>query len=499
MDAINLLASIPTSFGAPAAALQPGQVVQALVLELLESGAFRLQLPQALLDVRSNVPLTPGSTVTVAIKGAGANVRLDILAQTGAGAPASAPPDLAATGPAIRRPIGEAIIVGRLPLPDTKAPATLVVRNAAPDPVTPQAAVMQAVRSAAPRQGGLAPSFADVAQAVENATLPAPVQEAAAKLLALRVPLDENLSAADVKQAMARSGVLMEARLATPAQPGASPPAPDAPAGEDLKAALLVLRQALKTWASASLAVPDARAEALPSVLSEALPGRAGVPLSAQDAEDLAKRLGALLVKASASAPAAPGPNAGPAPPYRGAPLVPQPPTPAGIPANAEPHEIAERLATQTDAALARGTLLQAASLPDAVSAEAPRGETGPRWNFEVPFAMPQGTGIVPFEVSRDGRGAPAEARGASWRARFSLDLEPIGPVHALVALTGDRVSVTLCAERLSTATQLNDSAPLLGDALRAAALEPSELSVRVGTPRAAKPAAPGRFMDRAS
>ena len=75
-----------------------------------------------------------------------------------------------------------------------------------------------------------------------------------------------------------------------------------------------------------------------------------------------------------------------------------------------------------------------------------------------------------------------------------------MGPVHALVALTGDRASVTLWAERISTATRLNDSAPMLRDALRAAELEPADFQARVGAPPvAAKQAAPGRFMDRAT
>ena len=39
----------------------------------------------------------------------------------------------------------------------------------------------------------------------------------------------------------------------------------------------------------------------------------------------------------------------------------------------------------------------------------------------------------------------------------------------------------------------------LLNDALRAAALEPSDLTVRVGTPPVMRQAAPGRFMDRAT
>ena len=65
------------------------------------------------------------------------------------------------------------------------------------------------------------------------------------------------------------------------------------------------------------------------------------------------------------------------------------------------------------------------------------------RWNFEVPFATPQGTAIAQFEVSRDGSAAKADPQARIWRARFSLDVEPMGPVHAMIALAGARASVT--------------------------------------------------------
>src|SRR2546423_10690111 len=68
--------ALPTAFGAPGTPLPAGQVVQALVLALIESDVFRLQLPQAVVDVRSDVPLTPGSTITLAVKSGGANARL---------------------------------------------------------------------------------------------------------------------------------------------------------------------------------------------------------------------------------------------------------------------------------------------------------------------------------------------------------------------------------------------------------------------------------------
>ncbi len=186
------------------------------------------------------------------------------------------------------------------------------------------------------------------------------------------------------------------------------------------------------------------------------------------------------------------------APPYRGAPLAAQAVAAPSIAPDTAPHEIAHKLIAETDGALARQTLLQVASLPDQPSH--PRAETMQRWNFEVPFATPQGTAIAQFEVSRDGSAAKADPQARIWRARFSLDVEPMGPVHAMIALAGARTSVTLWAERAATATQLNEHAPRLSEALRAAELEPADFQFRVGAPPAmAKQAAPGRFMDRAS
>ena len=140
MDSIHLpnAITLPTAFGAPGIPLQPGQIVQALVLELIESNAFKLQLPQATVDVRSDVPLNVGSTVTLAVKGAGANTRLVIYADDAPPAvqapratqaqqepqarqvpqapqalqAASVPQSLAG-----KHPVGEAVILARTPVP----------------------------------------------------------------------------------------------------------------------------------------------------------------------------------------------------------------------------------------------------------------------------------------------------------------------------------------------------------------------------------------------
>jgi hypothetical protein len=112
----------------------------------------------------------------------------------------------------------------------------------------------------------------------------------------------------------------------------------------------------------------------------------------------------------------------------------------------------------------------------------------------------PQGTAIAHFEITRDGhKGTAAEQRVQGWRVNFSLDVEPMGPIHAQVSLTGHRAAVRLWAERSAAATALRGSVGELTDALRQASLEPSEVLVRDGAPpRPLKPGA-GRFVDRAS
>jgi hypothetical protein len=188
-----------------------------------------------------------------------------------------------------------------------------------------------------------------------------------------------------------------------------------------------------------------------------------------------------------------------PAPPFRGAATVAQPTAQPSLTPDASSETIVRRLFDDTDAALARQTLLQTASLPDRADVQATRPDlTGPRWNFEIPFATPFGTSIAQFEISRDGRGTGVEAARRIWRARFSIDLEPAGPVHAIVSLTDGVTSVRMWAERPLTATRLRVNAAHLSDALRTAELEPGDIVVRLGTPPPPAQPLAGHFLDRA-
>jgi hypothetical protein len=464
LDIVSLpsLLAIPNSFGAPPSALQPGEIVDAVVVALLDNGQARLQLPDGIVDVRTAVPLTVGAKVRLAVNSTSAGLQLVVLTDANGSGRATAIPAALVTrlSAADGQPRAGADAAGAASASFEASAVEIAVSGGAGVPPPPQTAspslspaaaeaLATAVQVAAARQGGLAPLLADLEQAATGApALPAAVADAAARVLGLRVPLDANLSAADVRQALARSGLFLEARLAMPA------PMPDATGAMDLKAALLVLRQIVKSWSDGEGAAP------------------AGLPRPA----------------------AAPGPP----PPYRGAPPAAQPASPPSLSPDTPPPIAAQRLLAETDAALARRTLLQVASLPDTGKAGSPPElQRSTQWAFEIPFATGQASAIAQFEITRDGQGTAAEGR-AVWRVRFSLDVEPMGPVHALIAVLGDRAAVTLWVEREASAARLRESTGLLADALRGAELEPGDIQLRVGAPAAPRPAA-GRFLDRAS
>ncbi|MDT3686997.1 MAG: flagellar hook-length control protein FliK [Pseudorhodoplanes sp.] len=227
------------------------------------------------------------------------------------------------------------------------------------------------------------------------------------------------------------------------------------PSAGDLKSALLGLRQALQTWlapkAETSLPVP---------------------------------------------ATSAPAPAHTPAPPLRNGPTVPQPPALPGL-AALPLREAGLRLLAETDAALARHTMLQIASLPD--DPAAPRSvDNAQRLVLDIPLVTPQGTAIVQLRIERDEKRAAKGKKASVWQAMFSIDTEPLGPVHARVAMVGDTANVSLFAERGDSAAALRDNIPLLQAGLAEAAVEPGDIRCARGAP--ATPAvASGLFVDRAS
>lgn len=322
--------------------------------------------------------------------------------------------------------------------PVAPAGVSVSATSTAPPPAVglepPPSAVDVAVQAAAGRQAGLASLLADLGAALQTPGLPEPVLAAAAQVLGLQLPLAPAPTGADLRQALAQSGLFLEAQLTTVA---ASP-------GPDLKAALLTLGQALEVWLGAT--------------------------------------------------PPAPPVSRPPAPPYAGGPVRGQPPAQANLPPGAAVEIIGARLLQQTGGAVARQVLLQAASLPGSTrSADQSQGQ---QWLFEVPLATPQGAAVAQFEIARDGAHDGDAEDQPVWRARFCLHLEPMGPVHAKIALRGDRAHVSLWAENAETADRLATQSAALSDALRGDDLAAS-ISVVPGAPTVAAPRA-GRLVDQA-
>lgn len=152
---------------------------------------------------------------------------------------------------------------------------------------------------------------------------------------------------------------------------------------------------------------------------------------------------------------------------------------------------LAQNLIDKADNAIARHDILQAVSLPDT------QGDRPMRLVFDIPLQTPQGLHVAQMAIERDGRNDSDDPEQKTWRASFSIDLEPLGPVHATVAMQGGRAAVTFLAERRDSAHELREHLPMLQAAFGEAALEAGELECREGTPMRAT--SPGALMDRAT
>ncbi|MBL8555463.1 MAG: flagellar hook-length control protein FliK [Phenylobacterium sp.] len=173
-------------------------------------------------------------------------------------------------------------------------------------------------------------------------------------------------------------------------------------------------------------------------------------------------------------------------PPTRGGAVAPQAARVALLRTGDSPEYQLAALREETEQALARQTLHQLASLPDETG--------GARWMFELPVATAHGAAVAQFAIERD---PPEDAGGAerpvaTWRARFALDIPPLGPVHAHLRLKGGRCGAVLWVEEAGSFAWLQGRADGLAATLG------GEVTIRPGPPPAPPPP-PGRLVDRTS
>lgn len=464
----------------PAPDIAPGKVVEARVISSTPEGvvgvatrAGNFALPVGRVfppGTEARIAVQPGGVlvmtvrtepVAVATAGAGgtASSSQPILIPPGAAVPVLTPGTMLTARIVAAADNGSVRLAGptgefQLPLGQPLAPGSVVRITAQADgglllvpeppeetrprPAALSDAVQQAARSAVARQGGMAVLFADVEELVARPDLPQEVRRAAEAVLDRRLPLELLARPDQLARAIAVSGLFAERNL--------SALAGQAPA--DLKLALFVLRAVLGSGShirTDESAKPDIRL----------LPPQPGTPPAAQ----------------------APASRAG------------------GQGASLPVEQLLPRIASESDAALARINLHQIASLPENGPASARADAPDMRFSCEIPVNVDGRTAVFGFVIERDGHRAQAKTEKRRWRVRAALDLAETGAVEADVRLHGETVTAGLLAERPQTAALLEAALPMLRDGLIAAGFEVDGLSVRLG--KAAPDAAtPGHFMD---
>jgi hypothetical protein len=539
----------------PAVTLQPGSVIDAKVLQILANDFVRIAVASLSIEVASEVPLQVGQMLQLAVSQTPEGVRLQIVPQTGDTSSPALPatlisptiaPNIApsaasdAQGVSVTRPLTPLEVVAVAKALQTAAGqqgslsplfANLTVAVASdqmPDVLQQAAHSLLAGRpalneefsgddlAAAFRQSGLFYEQSQKQAAASPATSGATTApDLKAALIVFKQILGSWLGSTAqppseeagfpgqyAQQGQARAQAEINAPSMVPASmstaegeeimlPGAVVSVTSEVEVEDLGDAVFSMRDAAspllgKSGTASSADSMQMILRAFPKGVQDAV-----ASLLAEEGTALAHSSGAAgTAAAAADADGVP-------PPFRGAATSAQPAVPPVIDHRTPPDAVAHRLLDDTDAALARQTLLQIASLPDQVAHT--KFDPTTRWNFEVPFATPQGTTVAQFEISRDGGGdnASTEAPSRVWRARFSINLEPAGPVHAQVSLAGERTSVRMWAERSATAARLRAEAPQLSQALREAELTPGDIVIGNGAPPA-QTAPSGHFLDRA-
>ena len=237
-----ILPVVATQGTAPQLVLQPGTVVDARVLKLLSDNLVRIAIANLSIDVLSEIPLSAGQTLQLAVSEMDGGIRLAVVGQGGA---AGTPSDTVTLAP-------DALI-------DAAAKPSVA---AAANQLTPleRLAVSAAVQTAASQQGSLSHLFANLGAVAGAGGLPLKLQQAVMQVLAQQTSLDQNLTGGDIKNAFQKSGLFLEASLAS----GSVSSAAGMP---DLKAALIVLRQTLvSTFGTADAAQSSAALTSSPHV-----------------------------------------------------------------------------------------------------------------------------------------------------------------------------------------------------------------------------------------
>ena len=160
-------------------------------------------------------------------------------------------------------------------------------------------------------------------------------------------------------------------------------------------------------------------------------------------------------------------------PPLKGAPLEGQDARLATFLASDSNQVALSHIKSAVEAALARITLSQLASLRStSADPSSASGHALQTLHAEIPVAVANGTAIVqmtiqqdpanPFDEENDKATQSGERERVGWTVHFAVDTEPVGAVSAALQLRGQSVRLTLGAERDETLAIFQHGTPLL-------------------------------------
>ena len=342
-------------------------------------------------------------------------------------------------------PVGQAVsssIVGQHAPPPNMTVATATQSGQthpqvvlAQAPATSQAALVQMVQQALPRQDSVVGLTTALSAAMGKFALPEPVAKAAQQVLGIRVVLDgPQPSGAVLKNAVLKSGIFQEALLAS---------GQGTQAASDTKSALLGLRQSLGTWLGQQAPVAQVSGVAPPlrGLLPRARAGDGGMPALPEDALEA----GRLLLE-------------------------------------------------RTEAALSRVRLHQNASLPEQSAAR-----QDAQWSLDLPVVVAGQQHLLHMQIHKDPEGADERPEDRGWQVRFAINLSDAGEIGAQISLRAGSAGVLLWAERADTAAALSADVEALKSELSMLGLKPGAVVIRRGpptTPARTAPTASGRHLD---
>lgn len=342
-----------------------------------------------------------------------------------------------------------------------------------PDPV------QAALRTALPRQGTLPPLLANVAQVAtqqQPPSIPAAVTEAARTLFQHLSSPRDTATATGLRQALQNAGGQLEAKLAR----AAAGRADAGPVGQDFKAGLLRLRDAVQTALRQPL--PEVTRTTPQSAEAVRLPQARTMPLASQSAPmPPAPTANKPQVTVAAPPTAGPTQTQGRSAPPLLPPLTNTQPQPqarvAPFPLLLEPAKLLQGLLHQVEASLARLQLHQLASQPV-------DGEQRQVWLLELPIRRDQTVDVMHLRIEREEDSPDQKNRrnGTGWTVKVAFDLEGLGPVQARVGLHSGMVSTAFWTERSDTHELFHQHLSELRRHMQAAGLDVGGISCQLGS-----------------